>query len=106
MRPTTISSSSRVVHPWKSPLPYVFGSLALILLLIFVALIILVCSYRKRSSGSSADRDEGKPKNPKTNSTVCEDEPKIVVIIMAGEDQPTHLATPVTSVHSCSCEKI
>ncbi|KAK9924796.1 hypothetical protein M0R45_033147 [Rubus argutus] len=105
MRPTTTSSSTRVVHPWKSPLPYLFGSLAVIFLLISVALIILICSYRKRSSGSSSDRDEEKPPKPNTNSTVFDDEPKIVVI-MAGEDKPTHLATPVTSVCSCSCEKV
>ncbi|KAK9924795.1 hypothetical protein M0R45_033146 [Rubus argutus] len=104
MRPTTTSSTTRSVvrHPWKSPIPYLFGGLALMLLLIFVALIILVWSHRKRSSSGEDDHEE-KPTKPMNNTVFDADQPKIVVIINAGEDKPTHLATPVASTHTCSC---
>ncbi|XP_018816614.1 protein GLUTAMINE DUMPER 6-like [Juglans regia] len=98
-RPATSTSSSvSEVRLWKSPIPYLFGSLALMLLLIAVALIILVCSYRKRVSNSSGE-NEDKPAAAKTMDAVIDTEPRIVVI-MAGDDKPTYLATPsIPSTH-------
>lgn len=109
MRPssTTITASTTAttgVHQWRSPLPYLFGGLAIMLLLITVALFILVCSYRKRSSTSSSSGDEEKPPKPMNGEIIDSGEPKIVVI-MAGDDKPTYLATPaVTATTSvCTC---
>ncbi|KAM5581074.1 hypothetical protein ABKV19_010342 [Rosa sericea] len=114
MRPTSTSSTtssttrSVLLHPWKSPVPYLFGGLALMLLLIFVALIILLWSYHKsRSSNSSIEEDhEEKPTKAMNNTVFDTDQPKIVVIINAGEDKPTQLATPVASTCSCSSDQV
>ncbi|PSR87782.1 Protein GLUTAMINE DUMPER like [Actinidia chinensis var. chinensis] len=92
MRP----SNSRV---WNSPTPYLFGGLALTLGLITLALIILACSYRKKSTNSSADEENQKPEKPEVSGGHLE--PKILVV-MAGDRNPTYLATPVDSSTTCS----
>ncbi|KAJ1414006.1 protein GLUTAMINE DUMPER 5-like [Sesbania bispinosa] len=71
-----------------SPVPYLFGGLALMLALIAVALIILACSYH----------NEEKP--AKTVEMGVDSEPKIVVI-MAGDTNPTYLAKPAMSTSTC-----
>ena len=117
MRPiNSVSSSSPSpslasgIRVWKSPIPYLFGGLALMLALISVALVILVCSYRKRanseSSSASAEDNNMKQAMPKINS-----EPEVLVI-MAGDNKPTYLAKPISSSSSsssssslyCTCE--
>jgi heme/copper-type cytochrome/quinol oxidase subunit 2 len=103
MRPSTSSTPSPTrLQLWKSPLPYLFGGLAIMFVLIFVALVILVCSYRKQASGSSSG--EAEENQSMHMNTVMDTEPKIVVI-MAGDDKPTYLATPVTS-STCSTELV
>ncbi|XP_062104723.1 protein GLUTAMINE DUMPER 5-like [Humulus lupulus] len=97
---------------WNSPIPYLFGGLAIMLGLITVALIILACSYRKSPSSSSAvaaeaaasssavvDVGGGNEDHQKTTTEIDEvvvdcDQPKFVVI-MAGDHNPTFLANPV-----------
>uniref|UniRef100_A0A5B7APQ2 Putative Glutamine dumper 2 n=1 Tax=Davidia involucrata TaxID=16924 RepID=A0A5B7APQ2_DAVIN len=101
MRPTNTTSE---VWEWNSPIPYLFGSLALVLGLITVALIVLACSYRKRASNSSTSSDdaEEKPvKSVKIMDTEADMGPKIAVI-MAGDDNPTYLAKPVSSSTHCN----
>ncbi|KAL1538863.1 protein GLUTAMINE DUMPER 6-like [Salvia divinorum] len=85
--PPQVSSNQEFWH-WSSPLPYLFVGLGLMILLITVALIILVCSFRKRSTS-----DEKAPPPPAAPA-VADNSPKIVVI-MAGDDNPTHLAIPM-----------
>ncbi|XVF31654.1 hypothetical protein REPUB_Repub17cG0009900 [Reevesia pubescens] len=87
---------------WKSPIPFLFGSLAIVLLLIIVSLVMLVCSYRKSSANSPQDSTDEKP--AKHIISVLDAEPKIVVI-MAGNHKPTYLATPVTS-SVCRCGQV
>ncbi|WVZ04937.1 hypothetical protein V8G54_018283 [Vigna mungo] len=109
MRPiNTVSSSSpspagvTPIKIWKSPIPYLFGGLALMLALISVALIILVCSQRKPSSSSEA---ENMKSHPMTKILYTSSEPEVVVI-MAGDHNPTYLAKPSTSSSSsvyCTC---
>jgi hypothetical protein len=97
MRPATNSTAATVdtgFRNWKTPIPYLFAGLAIMLGLITVALVILVCSYRKSSSHSPGDAEE-KPAKP-VPVTEADSEPKIVVI-MAGEDNPTYLAKPVSA---------
>lgn len=94
------SSMSRT-HLWSSPIPYLFGGLALTLILIAAALIILACSYRKRASGAPHEADE---KLPRAVMVPLDAEPKIVVI-MAGDDMPTCLAKPVTPLPTC-CDQV
>ncbi|KAL6287643.1 hypothetical protein ACE6H2_012033 [Prunus campanulata] len=86
-----------VLRNWKSPIPYLFGGLALMLGLVAVALLILACSFHKTpssnsSTSSDADQDQ-KPTRP-VDIEAADSEPKIVVI-MAGEKTATYLAKPI-----------
>lgn len=99
MRPTSNSTASGGgvgFWHWNSPMPFLFGGLALVLGLITVALIILACSYRRSLSNSATQaHDEEKPVKQVEDS-----EPKIVVI-MAGDENPKYLAKPKPI--SCNC---
>lgn len=89
---------------FSSPIPYLFGGLALLLALIGVALLVLACSFRKFSLSSSSSStstsavniEENKPTEMVDEKELDTDEPKIVVI-MAGDSNPTYLAKPVVS---------
>ncbi|CAA0832726.1 Protein GLUTAMINE DUMPER 1 [Striga hermonthica] len=101
MRPAPQSPNSAAAKTasswrWDSPLPYLFAGLGLMLLLIAAALVVLACSYRKRRS-PAADYGGEKPVRPSTAAASGEDSPRIVVI-MAGEGNPTHLAIPIVKV--------
>ncbi|WCJ25491.1 glutamine dumper 5 [Euphorbia peplus] len=91
---------------WNSPMPYLFGGLAAMLTIITVALIILACSYRK-SSLSRSSEDEEKAPSKHLRFEVLDFEPKIVVI-MAGDHNPTFFANPKPVVvppnFSCNCQ--
>lgn len=90
---TTITVSE--LNQWKSPIPYIFCGLALIMLgLAGLALIIRSCSCRESSSESSNERN---PTNP-LHSLQTEMETRVNVVIMAGETNPTFLAMPVPSI--------
>ncbi|KAL3813522.1 hypothetical protein ACJIZ3_014790 [Penstemon smallii] len=102
MRPTppAPAPAPTMFWQWNSPLPYLFGGLGLMLLLIALALILLACSYRKQR----ATHDGGeKAAPPCTAATIPDRSPKIVVI-MAGDDNPTHLAIPIASSFSKSAD--
>ncbi|TXG57876.1 hypothetical protein EZV62_015705 [Acer yangbiense] len=86
---------------WHSPIPFLFGGLGLMLLLIATALLILACSYRNSSSNLRSE-NEDKPGKRIGNMMKGETEPKIVVI-MAGDQNPTYLAMP-NPVSACSCQ--
>ncbi|KAL3525802.1 hypothetical protein ACH5RR_014174 [Cinchona calisaya] len=88
---------------WNSPLPYLFCSLGTMVILITIALVILVCSYHKQrlsnvnmSTSGTGDDDEEKSSVIPTTSAVAIMMPQIVVI-MAGDENPTHLAVPGVS---------
>ncbi|XP_071725299.1 protein GLUTAMINE DUMPER 2-like [Rutidosis leptorrhynchoides] len=109
-------SSPMIIHrsPWHSPVPYLFGGLAAMLSLIAFALLILACSYSKRAgNGENGDRerdieagDSKADNNDKDLAYVFEEK---YLVIMAGQANPTFIATPVsskvTSFCSCSCQK-
>ncbi|KAL5974449.1 hypothetical protein ACLOJK_031114 [Asimina triloba] len=96
MRPRSTTSNSGDGFRWNSPIPYLFGGLAAMLLLIAVALIILACSYHRsrRRNNSRQLQDDEKPSKAASAGAEAHTERKIVVI-MAGEDQPTFIAKPV-----------
>ncbi|KAJ6369770.1 hypothetical protein OIU76_028087 [Salix suchowensis] len=104
IRPATGSSVARGgAHGgfwhWNSPVAYVFVGLALMLGLITVALIILACSYYRKSLSNSSRREAELDEKPAKQVEIQVDfEPKVVVI-MAGDENPTYLAKPV----SCTC---
>ncbi|XP_028764734.1 protein GLUTAMINE DUMPER 2-like [Neltuma alba] len=108
MRAINSGSSSGVARLWKSPIPYLFGGLAIMMALISVALVVLICSYSKRAysqshSPSSAGEDtvtkQAMPKNTETDQS----EPKVLVI-MPGDHNPTYLAKPTSSSTFSTCE--
>ncbi|KAJ3677141.1 hypothetical protein LUZ60_002865 [Juncus effusus] len=97
-------STSGLHSAWHSPIPYLFGGLAAMIGLIAFALLILACSYWKLSGylEGSNNRDNGdsssaseKPAQLPVAATMCYDEK--IVVIMAGDENPTFLATPVSS---------
>lgn len=101
MRPADNSTAIAGVNArfwhWKSLLVYFFGCLALILGLITLGLLVFICSYRKSLSNSSPIEAEEKP-SKSMEIAMLDSEPKIVVI-MAGDENPTYLAKPA----SCNC---
>ncbi|KAM3363648.1 hypothetical protein BC332_33491 [Capsicum chinense] len=90
-------------HRWNSPVPYLFGGLAIIMGVIALALLIITCSYKKPSSGSSSSSPSSLSANNVNESNhrqekpvelmKLETEPKFVVI-MPGDYNPTWLAKP------------
>ncbi|CAL1385224.1 unnamed protein product [Linum trigynum] len=104
--PSAMLPQPAIRSPWHSPVPYLFGGLAAMLALIAFALLILACSYwrlstrrRRRQGGDveSGDEKEGKPVEKK----VFEEK---FLVIMAGDNQPTFLATPASNrVSVCGC---
>ncbi|KAH7853377.1 hypothetical protein Vadar_001720 [Vaccinium darrowii] len=96
--------------PWHSPVPYLFGGLAAMLGLIAFALLILACSYWKLSGHLSDDDDNNNNSserdielgradtNEKTKLPPVFEEK--ILVIMAGQVNPTFLATPVSSRNS------
>ncbi|KAH7851059.1 hypothetical protein Vadar_006835 [Vaccinium darrowii] len=91
---TTTTTTTTTVWRWNSPIPYLFGGLALMLGLITIALILLICSRRKpvrSSTPSGGGAGEGKPISDEADL-----QPKVLVI-MAGNNKPTFLAIPISS---------
>lgn len=99
MNSTMSESGAGGFKTLSSPIPYLFGGLAIMLALIAVALLILAWSYRKQyytTSSNSASDEEKPPQIKMVEKEENVSEPKIVVI-MAGESNPTYLAKPVPS---------
>lgn len=96
------TSPSAIVQrsPWHSPAPYLFAGVAAMLVLITFALVILACSYWKRSGypRESGDTESGAGEKPAGDvskaSPVFEEK---IAVIMAGDLNPTFLATPISS---------
>ncbi|KAF9662015.1 hypothetical protein SADUNF_Sadunf18G0009200 [Salix dunnii] len=97
--------------PWNSPVPYLFGGLAAMLGLIAFALLILACSYWRISGrldsenegDDQRDLESGNEKEGKPENKVFEEK---FLVIMAGNEKPTFLATPVCSKVSSFVAKI
>ncbi|KAI3513939.1 hypothetical protein L1887_12180 [Cichorium endivia] len=95
--PVTIQRS-----PWHSPVPYLFGGLAAMLGLIAFALLILACSYWKISSeAGERDLEAGDGDGDSDSKPGNQKEPPVFeekyLVIMAGQQKPTFLATPISS---------
>ncbi|KAF8783832.1 hypothetical protein HU200_000272 [Digitaria exilis] len=111
------SSSTRppaVAHsPWQSPVPYLFGGLAAMLGLIALSLLALACSYWKLSgnllaavetTGGDAERQGSRRDDDGAGKALVAGEAGLagdqwrdhVVVIMAGDQRPTFLATPAS----------
>ncbi|XP_050902996.1 protein GLUTAMINE DUMPER 5 [Lathyrus oleraceus] len=83
-----------------SPVPYLYSGIALMLAIATFALIVLACSCHDNSTSTTLANEE---KTIKNVEKVMDLEPKIVVI-MAGDSNPTYLAKPVSS--TCHTEEM
>jgi hypothetical protein len=108
-RPSTTATHS--ASAWQSPVPYLFGGLAAMLGLIALSLLALACSYWKLSgsilaAGEPDDDDlerraagagagDGKAAAA-GKADAGERWREHVVVIMAGDERPTFLATPAS----------
>ncbi|CAN6277740.1 unnamed protein product [Urochloa humidicola] len=92
--------------PWQSPVPYLFGGLAAMLGLIALSLLALACSYWKLSGsllaagdppeGAERRRGDGKAAAAGDDGPAGDHWREHVVVIMAGDERPTFLATPAS----------
>ncbi|CAN0912375.1 Protein GLUTAMINE DUMPER 2 [Linum grandiflorum] len=110
MTPRPAAASAGIERsPWHSPVPYLFGGLAAMLGLIAFALLILACSYWKLSGYlDGAERDLESGEGGDGGDGKKEEYEEKVLVIMAGQLNPTFLATPASSRSSsfektCSC---
>ncbi|KAJ7958457.1 Protein GLUTAMINE DUMPER like [Quillaja saponaria] len=102
---STATSTQTQRSPWHSPVPYLFGGLAAMLGLIAFALLILACSYWKLSgqleNREGGERDLENGNNEKEGDSANKGSVKVYeekfLVIMAGDEKPTFLATPVTA---------
>ncbi|GKU87437.1 hypothetical protein SLEP1_g1832 [Rubroshorea leprosula] len=89
--------------PWHSPLPYLFGGLAAMLGLIAFALLILACSYWRlpgrldNDEGGERDLESGEKEGTDAAKQPAKVDEEKILVIMAGQEKPTFLATPVTT---------
>ncbi|CAH8358747.1 unnamed protein product [Eruca vesicaria subsp. sativa] len=94
--------------PWHSPVPYLFGGLAAMLALIAFALLILACSYWRLSGYLDGEENRSRDGDLEAGDAKAEKPVKAValpekfLVIMAGDVNPTYLATPVEK--TCTCD--
>ncbi|WOK95219.1 hypothetical protein Cni_G03926 [Canna indica] len=91
MRPTS-SLTTPDCNLWHTPIPYLFGGLGAMMVLIAVALVILACSHWK-----SSDDDQSSAAPSMAVLPFNMDYQRVVVVIMAGESKPTFMAKPLPS---------
>ncbi|KAL1353367.1 hypothetical protein HN51_017324 [Arachis hypogaea] len=102
--PTKIGNTNNYSSPWHTPIPYLFGGLAAVFGLMFFALLVLACSYycklfaQQQQNGDNNNNNVGELEKEcdetRRNETFKAYEEKVLVI-MAGNEKPTFLATPV-----------
>lgn len=82
-------------HPrlWRTPTPYLFLGFAVMMGLIAVALLVLVCTRRKPGSGSSRRGSSDAEEAASVRVLVPLDREPKVVVVMAGDDVPSFLAS-------------
>ncbi|KAL7141193.1 hypothetical protein ABFS83_08G036800 [Erythranthe nasuta] len=88
---------------WNSPFTFIFSGLALMLGIIPVVLMLVACSYIRSSDQSSSNDDSNE--NSELRAFQPEMEPGVVVI-MAGEKNPTHLAKPVAAAVRTQSDRV
>uniref|UniRef100_A0ACD5ZDI4 Uncharacterized protein n=1 Tax=Avena sativa TaxID=4498 RepID=A0ACD5ZDI4_AVESA len=81
------------VELWRTPTPYLFLGFALMMGLIAVALLILVCTRRKPTGSSRRGSGAGAESASARGAMAPLDREPKVVVIMAGDDMPSFLAS-------------
>ncbi|KAK7292136.1 hypothetical protein RIF29_07857 [Crotalaria pallida] len=82
---------------WNSPVPYLFGGLALLFGIIAISLLIVVCSRCHKSHSLFCDCDTNNNSKEFSSTQVVDHEPTNILVIIAGEEHPTHFAKPIYS---------
>ncbi|GLJ43145.1 hypothetical protein SUGI_0895440 [Cryptomeria japonica] len=92
-----ISSASSTGSSPHSPIPYLLGGIGAMLALVIFSLLLLVCSMLRRSSRNDHGGTEKIEMGKKINhGNGCDEMEKRVVVIMAGDDNPTFIAEPAS----------
>ncbi|WOL19184.1 hypothetical protein Cni_G27981 [Canna indica] len=81
---------------WHTPIPYLFGGLGAMMILIAAALLVLACSHRKSHGGTNRSSAPASSLPEEPVVVPIDMEPRFVVI-MAGDDVPTFIAKPLSS---------
>lgn len=81
---------------WNSPIPYIFGGLAIVFGISSAVLLILACSHQMRIRNSPTNDD--KEKASKNKGSEQFDTTPSIAVIMAGDDHPRYMAKPVSFV--------
>ncbi|KDP33475.1 hypothetical protein JCGZ_07046 [Jatropha curcas] len=110
---TVTPSMTQPRSPWHSPVPYLFGGLAAMLGLIAFALLILACSYWRLSGrlddseggDEHGDLESGHEKEGDAAGKAGKVYEEKILVIMAGDQKPTFLATPVSGKTSSFGDK-
>ncbi|KAJ1428128.1 hypothetical protein SESBI_09128 [Sesbania bispinosa] len=95
------SRSNNGLFQWNSPVPYLFGGIALVFGVVGIAALILIWSRRNKSIPAADSFYDAKDTSVEVATTKIDDEAKILVIV-AGENHPTHLAKPSFEAALCS----
>ncbi|ESW27186.1 hypothetical protein PHAVU_003G181100 [Phaseolus vulgaris] len=95
------NGTGRFNWSWDSSASFVYGGLAPIFGLICFALVVTACSGCGRRSESEREREAemNVMRRSVTSDAQIDAEPNILVIV-AGEQHPTHLAKPLSSSHN------
>ncbi|CAD5179923.1 protein GLUTAMINE DUMPER 3-like [Musa acuminata AAA Group] len=80
-----------------APLLYLFGGLVAMLGLVGVALILLACAYWKLSGHFDRGGAEPGANLEPATATPATFYKQEIVVVMAGDEKPTYLATPIPS---------
>lgn len=99
--PTASYSSPPKLSQWHSSVPYLFGGLAALLGLIGFALLVLACSYWRHSDNLENQGDNENPGENERGLEAGEVNDTVppnfeALVIMAGQENPTFLATPMS----------
>ncbi|KAI4983524.1 hypothetical protein ZWY2020_025390 [Hordeum vulgare] len=88
------SSSPTMIPPpfWSTPTPYLFIGFAVVMSLIAVALAVLLCSRRREGGREDEEAVPAGMMSVRVLTPLDREVPKVVVV-MAGDDMPSFLAS-------------
>lgn len=84
----------RAMSLWRTPTPYILVVVGSMMILIALVLLVLICARNSRRPSRRRARsdDDDEPSGRVLALTPLDREPKVAVIIMAGERAPSFLA--------------
>ncbi|KAM3240810.1 hypothetical protein ACQJBY_054067 [Aegilops geniculata] len=102
------ASSSPMIPPpfWSTPTPYLFIGFAVVMSLIAVALAVLLCSRRREGDREDEEAVPAGMMSVRVLTPLDREVPKVVVV-MAGDDMPSFLAsaTPLAFAEAAKVQR-